>query len=43
MSRQYFDPSNFNRFAVEGARTPGAKGVPPDAGQEEPDPEWQAL
>ena len=43
MSRTHRDPSSFNPFAVEGVRAPGAKGIAPGAGQEEPDPDWQPL
>ena len=43
MSRPHRDPSSFNPFAVEGVRAPGAKGIAPGAGQEEPDPDWQPL
>ena len=37
------DSSSLKPFAVEGARRPGAKGIAPGAGQEEPDPEWYPL
>ena len=43
MSRHIHDPSNLNPFAVEGARRPGAKGIAPGAGQEQPDTDWQPL
>ncbi len=36
------DPSIFNPFAVEGD-PPGAKGIAPGSGQDEPDPDWQPL
>ncbi|MEO7052243.1 MAG: hypothetical protein ABI128_11330 [Rhodanobacter sp.] len=37
------DRSSFNRFAVEGARAPGAKGIAPGADPQESDPDWQPL
>ncbi|MEO8810879.1 MAG: hypothetical protein ABI386_11595 [Rhodanobacter sp.] len=43
MSRFTHDPLSSNRFAVEGARNPGAKGIASGAGQEETDPDWQPL
>jgi hypothetical protein len=33
----------FRISAVEGMGAPGAKGIAPGAGQEEPDPDWQPL
>ncbi len=30
-------------FAVEGAGTSGAKGIAPDVGPQETDPEWQPV
>lgn len=30
-------------FAVEGTLASGAKGIAPDAGQQDPDSEWQPL
>jgi hypothetical protein len=36
--------TNIFRFsAVEGIGASGAKGVAPDAGQAEPDPDWQPI
>ncbi|MGB3462153.1 hypothetical protein [Rhodanobacter lindaniclasticus] len=36
--------SKLNPFAVvEVVRAPGAKGIAPDAGQDETDPDWQPL
>ena len=43
MFKHIHDPSDIHPFAVEGARPPGAKGLAPGAGQEEPDPDWQPL
>jgi hypothetical protein len=33
----------FRFSAVEGMGASGAKGVAPDAGQQEPDPDWQPM
>ncbi len=33
----------FDRFAVEGNRAPGAKGIAPGAGQVDTDPDWQPV
>ncbi len=30
-------------LAVEGSGAPGANGIAPGAGQDEPDPEWQPV
>lgn len=38
-----FRPIRFMPFAVEGTGTPGAKGVAPGVGQDEPDPDWHPL
>ncbi len=35
--------SCFNLFAVEGMVSSGAKGIAPDAGQQEPDADWQPI
>jgi hypothetical protein len=43
MYKSCFDPSSFNPFAVEGNRASGTKGIVPDAGQEQTDPDWQPL
>jgi hypothetical protein len=43
MYKSCLDPSSFNPFAVEGHRASGAKGIVPDAGQEQTDPDWQPL
>jgi hypothetical protein len=43
MYKSCFDPSSFNPFAVEGHRASGTKGIVPDAGQEQTDPDWQPL
>ena len=33
----------FNYFAVEGTLPPGAKGIAPGVGQQEPDTDWQPI
>ena len=33
----------FKLSAVEGMGASGAKGTAPDAGQEDPDPDWQPV
>ena len=33
----------FNRFAVEGMLPPGAKGIAPGVGHQDPDTEWQPI
>ena len=43
MSSHIHDSLSLDPLAVEGARRPGAKGIAPGAGQEEPDPEWYPL
>ncbi len=43
MFHRHSDKSSLQPFAVEGVRPPGAKGSAPGAGQQESDPEWQAL
>ena len=35
--------SDLQTTAVEGMRASGAKGIVPDAGQEDPDPDWQPV
>lgn len=35
--------SAFNRFAVEGMRPSGAKGIAPDVGTQDTDGDWQPI
>ncbi|WP_267895674.1 hypothetical protein [Rhodanobacter thiooxydans] len=43
MFKSCFDPSLFDPFSVEDGGASGAKGIVPDAGQEQVDPDWQPL
>jgi hypothetical protein len=43
MPRLFFQSSRFNPFAVVGTGTLGAKGVAPNVGQDETDPDWQPM
>jgi hypothetical protein len=43
MDKSCFDPYPFDPFSVEDGGASGVKGVAPDAGQVQPDPDWQPL
>ncbi|HWX65148.1 MAG TPA: hypothetical protein VNZ27_01845 [Rhodanobacter sp.] len=43
MHTSRFNPYQFDQFAVEGIRAFGAKGIAPNAGHEETDPDWQPV
>ncbi|MCW0203356.1 MAG: hypothetical protein OJI74_15940 [Rhodanobacter thiooxydans] len=43
MDTSCFDPYPFDLLSVEDGGASGAKGVAPDAGQAQPDPDWQPL
>jgi len=43
MDKPCLDPSSLDPFSVEDDSASGAKGIVPDAGQAQADPDWQPV